>query len=154
MITIKQIQNKEEKTTIVRNILESLTSWFEVEESRTDYIKRSADRDTFVAFDNDNPIGFLCIDETSKYTVEISVMGVKQAYHHQGIGRLLFKKAYEIAKAKGYHFIQVKTVQMGKYKEYDITNLFYQSLGFEEFEVIPLLWDEDNPCQIYVMSIN
>lgn len=153
MITIKQVQNKEEKTTIVRNILESLTSWFEVEESRTDYIKRSADRDTFVAFDDNNPIGFLCIDETSKYTVEISVMGIKQEYHHQGIGKKLFEKAYEIAKEKGYLFFQVKTVQMGKFKEYDKTNLFYQALGFKEFEVIPTLWDKDNPCQIYVMSI-
>ena len=26
-------------------------------------------------------------------------------------------------------------------------------LGFEEFEVIEELWGEDNPCQIYVMSL-
>ncbi len=26
-------------------------------------------------------------------------------------------------------------------------------LGFKEFEVIPTLWDEANPCQIYVMSL-
>jgi hypothetical protein len=42
---------------------------------------------------------------------------------------------------------------MGRYREYDETNLFYMSLGFKEFEVIPDLWDENNPCQIYVMSI-
>ena len=25
--------------------------------------------------------------------------------------------------------------------------------GFKEFEVFPTLWDEDNPCQIYVMAL-
>ena len=49
--------------------------------------------------------------------------------------------------------MQVKTVQMGRYKEYDDTNRFYRSLGFKELEVFPTLWDEWNPCQIYVMSI-
>ena len=42
---------------------------------------------------------------------------------------------------------------MGRYKEYDDTNRFYQSLGFKELEVFPTLWDERNPCQIYVMAI-
>ena len=49
--------------------------------------------------------------------------------------------------------MQVKTVQMGKYEDYDNTNRFYISLGFKEFEVFPTLWDEANPCQIYVMSV-
>ena len=63
------------------------------------------------------------------------------------------EKAKELAKLKGYSFMQVKTVQMGKYKEYDETNRFYLSLGFKEFEVFPTLWDEWNPCQVYVMGL-
>lgn len=55
--------------------------------------------------------------------------------------------------SKGYSFIQVKTVEMGRYPEYDITNRFYRALGFKEFEVIPNLWGEENPCQIYVMYV-
>ena len=35
----------------------------------------------------------------------------------------------------------------------DATNRFYLALGFGEFEVFPTLWDEWNPCQIYVMSL-
>ena len=42
---------------------------------------------------------------------------------------------------------------MGMYKDYDCTNRFYISLGFKEFEVIYTLWDENNPCQIYVMAL-
>ncbi|HAF26305.1 MAG TPA: GNAT family N-acetyltransferase, partial [Lachnospiraceae bacterium] len=27
------------------------------------------------------------------------------------------------------------------------------AVGFKEFEVFPDLWDEANPCQVYVMSL-
>jgi nitroreductase len=49
--------------------------------------------------------------------------------------------------------MQVKTVQMGCYEDYDRTNRFYQDVGFKELEVFPDLWDEANPCQIYVLSL-
>lgn len=58
----------------------------------------------------------------------------------------------EVAKYAGYSFMQVKTVQMGRYEDYDATNHFYMSLGFKEFEVFPTLWDDRNPCKIYAMS--
>ena len=80
-------------------------------------------------------------------------MGVLEAYHRQGTGRKLFMAAKEIAREKGYSFLQVKTVQMGKYENYDDTNRFYISMGFQEFEVFPDLWDKANPCQIYIMSV-
>lgn len=73
--------------------------------------------------------------------------------HRKGVGRKLFTHAKEIAAVSGYSFLQVKTVQMGKYEDYDRTNRFYLALGFKEFEVFPTLWDENNPCQIYVMSL-
>lgn len=52
-----------------------------------------------------------------------------------------------------YDFLQVKTVKMGMYKEYDRTNLFYKSLGFKELEVLDI-WDENNPCQVYIMKVD
>ena len=67
--------------------------------------------------------------------------------------RELFRSARKAASEAGYSFMQVKTVQMGKYEEYDDTNRFYLSLGFQEFEVFPTLWDAWNPCQIYIMTI-
>ena len=65
----------------------------------------------------------------------------------------LVDKAIEVAESSGYEFMQVKTVKMGVYEDYDITNRFYISCGFKELEVFPLYWDEANPCQIYVMSL-
>ena len=80
-------------------------------------------------------------------------MGVLRECHRQGVGRKLFEAARAYAREAGFAFMQVKTVQMGRYPDYDDTNRFYQSLGFREFEVFPLLWDEANPCQVYVMSL-
>ena len=81
-------------------------------------------------------------------------MGVPKKYQQNGIGRQLFEKARETASECGYSFMQVKTVQMGRYPDYDKTNLFCLSCGFKEFEVFPEYRDADNPCRIYVMSLH
>ena len=150
---VTEIKDNAKKKEISRNILEALTEWFEVEESREQYIAESEDRVFFAAEENGEYVGFLCLKETGNATVELAVMGVLKGHHREGIGRKLVEKAKEAARASGYSFMQVKTVQMGKYEEYDRTNLFYISCGFREFEVFPDLWDEANPCQIYVMSL-
>lgn len=152
---IKIIEEKEvnQKQRIAREILEALPDWFGNPEAREQYIKESADQPFFAAYDSNKPIGFLCLKETGKETVELCVMGVLKDYHRKGIGRKLFEQAREKAKQVGYSFMQVKTVQMGRYEDYDATNHFYLSLGFKEFEVFPTLWDEWNPCQIYVMAL-
>ena len=150
---IKQIESDADKGSIARTILESLPDWFGIPEATEDYIADSKDRPFFCAYTEDTPIGFLYLKETGRHTVELAVMGVLKEYHRQGIGRKLFAEAMNEAKRIGYSFIQVKTVQMGRYDIYDDTNRFYLSLGFKELEVFPTLWDEFNPCQIYIMAI-
>ena len=152
-MVIKEIAEAAEKQIIARLVLEALPDWFEVPETRESYIKESAELPFFTAFDGKQPIGFLCLKETGKDTVELHVMGVLKEYHRKGVGKRLFERAKEAAIRQGYSFLQVKTVQMGKYEDYDNTNRFYLSLGFREFEVFPMLWDELNPCQIYVMAL-
>ena len=150
---IREITLPNDKQRIAREILEALPEWFGIPEAREEYIKKSAAQPFFAAFDGENAVGFLCLDETGKDTAELCVMGVLKDHHRRGVGRRLFETAKERARALGYSFLQVKTVQMGKYPEYDATNRFYLALGFREFEVFPTLWDEWNPCQIYVMSL-
>lgn len=147
------IANDEDKKRITRNILEELPEWFGIPEAREEYIRDSAGKVFFCAMENEKDLGFLYLKETGKDTVELAVMGVLEEYHRKGIGKELFNRAKKAAKEMGYSFIQVKTVQMGKYKSYDDTNRFYISIGFKEFEVFPTLWDKWNPCQIYVMGI-
>ena len=151
---IVEIRDAEMKRAIARKVLESLHDWFEVDESREKYIADCASWIFFAAKEEDEYVGFLCLKETGRATVELAVMGVLREYHRHGLGRALFEAARKTAADKGYAFMQVKTVQMGVYEDYDITNRFYQSLGFKEFEVIKELWGEDNPCQIYVMSLS
>ena len=150
---IKRIEDSETKRKIARKVLEALKDWFEVDESREKYIVESADQIFLAAQEDGEYVGFLCLKETGRETVELAVMGVLKDYHRNGLGRKLFEEAKRIAGEEGYEFMQVKTVEMGMYEDYDITNRFYLSCGFKEFEVIKDLWDEDNPCQIYVMSL-
>ena len=150
---IREITNELEKTDISRHILEALPEWFSIPESREEYICGSQDKKFFAAFIEENPVGFLYLKQTGKDTVEMAVLGVLKEYHRNGIGKSLFEYAKNIISDKGYSFIQVKTVQMGKYESYDKTNKFYIALGFKEFEIFPTLWDEWNPCQIYVMAL-
>ncbi len=150
---IEMIKDPKEKREIARTVLEALPEWFEVEESREGYIRDAADRIFLAAKDNGRAVGFLCLQETGNATVELAVMGVLKDYHRKGIGRRLVEKAKEAAAASGYEFMQVKTVKMGMYEDYDQTNRFYISCGFREFELFPHYWDEANPCQIYVMHL-
>ena len=152
-ISIEQITDIKEKQLIARTILEDLTEWFEVKESREQYISDCAEWIFLAAKDEGETVGFLCLKETGKATVELAVMGVMKKCHRSGAGRALVDEAKSIAREKGYSFFQVKTVQMGMYEDYDRTNMFYLACGFKEFEVIPQIWDEANPCQIYVMSL-
>lgn len=150
---IIQVENNKEKEMISRTILEALPDWFGLPEAREEYIVNSVNQQFFAAVKEEKTIGFLCLKQTGKDTVEVSVMGVLKEFHRHGIGRKLFMKAREKAIKDGFSFIQVKTVQMGQYDNYDNTNKFYISLGFREFEIFPTLWDEWNPCQVYVMAL-
>ena len=150
---IELIRDAETKKMIARKILEALHDWFEVDESREKYIADCAGWAFFAAKEAGEYAGFLCLKETGEATVELAVMGILKDYHRRGLGRALFEEAKKAAIRAGYSFMQVKTVQMGVYDDYDITNRFYRSLGFREFEVIRELWGEENPCQIYVMSL-
>ena len=133
---ITQLTNAKEKQSVTKLILEALPEWFGIPEAREEYIKESVDKIFFCAYEKGKPVGFLYLKETGNVTIELYAMGILRA-----------------AMEAGYLFMQVKTVQMGKYEEYDKTNQFYLSLGFREFEIFPTLWDEWNPCQIYVMAL-
>ena len=150
---IRRIKDNNEKKQITRNILESLPEWFGIEEAREAYINDTEDKIFFSVGVNDTVSGFLYLKETGKDTVELYCMGVLKECHRKQYGKALVNAAKECAAREGYTFMQVKTVQMGRYREYDATNLFYLNCGFREFEVFPDLWGEENPCQIYVLYL-
>lgn len=153
-LEIKEVADENSKIEISEKILCNLPKWFGREESIREYVKESTKLPLIACIYENEPVGFIVMKETGKDTCEIFVMGVLEEYHRKGIGSILNNSYEELAKKKGYSYSQVKTVKEGKYHEYDITNSFYKSIGYSEFECIETLWDKDNPCQIYVKYLN
>ena len=150
---VQFITDKKEKEEIGRAILTQLPEWFGLPDSTNEYITQSKEMPFFTYFENETPVGFIALKETSKFSAEIYVMGVLKEHHRKRIGYQLWEAFLQYAKENGYEYVQVKTVKKGCYKEYDITNAFYEKIGFRELECLPTLWDEWNPCQIYVQYI-
>lgn len=149
-LEIKEVIDENSKIKISEKILCNLPKWFGREDSIREYVEESTKLPFIACFCENEPVGFIVLKETGKDTCEIFVMGVLEKYHRKGIGKFLNNAYEELAKKKGYSYSQVKTVQKGKYLEYDITNSFYKAMGYSEFECFPELWDKNNPCQIYV----
>ena len=152
-LIIKEIVDIKEKEKISREILNDLPEWFGMPESTEEYIIDSKDKPFIACFMDNKAVGFVVLNATSEDCADIFVMGIKKNYHRMGIGTKLNDAYEELAKKLGYTYTQVKTVQSGHYKEYDITNNFYKSVGYKELEVFPTLWDEWNPCQVYIKYI-
>ncbi|MEN6340275.1 MAG: GNAT family N-acetyltransferase [Clostridiaceae bacterium] len=150
---VLQVESEEEKRRVAREVLADLPEWFGIPESTEEYIDESAKMPFWASYFNHETAGFIALKQTSPFAAELYVAGVKKRFHRQGIGRELFSAFYEYAKQSGYEFLQVKTVDEGRYEEYDQTRLFYESLGFRKLEVFPTLWDEWNPCLIMVMAV-
>ena len=149
-IKIKEVEDKLEKEAVSREILYDLSEWFGIPESTEEYIRDSQEKPFLACYMNDESVGFVVLNATSKDCADIFVIGIKEKFHRMGIGSVL-NEAYEtMARKLGYTYSQVKTIQMGHYKEYDITNNFYIAMGYKELECFPTLWDEWNPCQIYI----
>lgn len=150
---VQWIEAPEQRAAIARQVLENLPDWFGIQESREAYIRESRTQPFWADIADGAARGFLTLKETSPHTAELAVMGVLPQYHRQGIGRALFDAFRQYARTAGYTFLQVKTVREGCYASYDRTNAFYKSLGFQELECFPTLWDQENPCQIYIMTV-
>lgn len=149
-IEIREVINKKEKEEISKEVLYDLPEQFGLPESTKNYIIDSQDKPLLACYVNDEVAGYIVLNATSKDCADIFVMGVKKKFHRTGIG-LKLNSVFEIlAKKLGYTYSQVKTVKTGYYKEYDITNKFYMAMGYKELECFPTLWDEWNPCQIYI----
>lgn len=146
---ILKIENADEKARIAGKVLSALPQWFGIPESTRKYIEDSREL-PFWAWNDE---GFIVMKPTSRYTAEIYVMGVMPQHHRQGAGRALMQALKDYAVQHGYEYLQVKTVQKGRYPEYDRTNAFYEGMGFRELECFPDMWDARNPCQIYVSAL-
>lgn len=152
-IKIKEVENSKEKKEIAKDILSDLAEWFENETANENYIEKLSKMPFIGGFIGDKPVAFIVLNKTSDETCEIFVMGVKKDFQRLGIGKLIYEQFEQLARNLGFSYVQVKTVASGYYKEYDLTNKFYQAMGFAKLEILKDLWDEQNPCQIYIKCL-
>ena len=147
MIDIRLVEEPEQKIEICTSILRALPSWFGIETSIADYAASTRSMPTWVAFDDEKPIGFVVLKKHNAYSVEISVMGVLNEYHRIGVGRELYERCEEYCVEQNVEFITVKTLdETIRSLPYAKTRRFYLAMGFRPLEVFPSHWNKDNPC--------
>lgn len=150
---IKVITDPAEKRAIASHVLHDLPEWFGLPDSTVSYVRESADLPFLAYLEGGQAVGFAALKGTSPHAADIFVMGIRRAHHRKGIGKALHTSLERTARELGYRYLQVKTLAMGHDPGYDCTNRFWQAMGFVELECFPTLWDERNPCQIYVKYI-
>ncbi|MCL2362095.1 MAG: GNAT family N-acetyltransferase [Defluviitaleaceae bacterium] len=155
MIEIREIIAPEVKSEICNDVLRSIPDWFGDEESLMDYVAGVQDKPFHAVMDGDAAVGFVSIVVHNQYTGEIYVMGIKEAYHGQGIGRKLVNLCVDFCRENGMEFLTVKTLDASREDaHYERTRKFYYSVGFKPLEVFTTIWGEVNPCLFMAMHVN
>ena len=147
-------QITENSSAEVERILRALPEWFGIEKSTLQYIKDADTMPTMLVKDGDEVIGFLTIHQHFPESAEIHCMGILPKYHRTGTGRLLLEALEQHLKQTGVKLLQAKTVSStNPDKAYEKSRAFYEGVGFTPLEVFPTLWDEWNPCLLFVKSL-
>lgn len=151
MLTIKSVEEKEEKTRVTLEIMNALSEWFSPPEDIEKKSKIHREYPFFAAYDEERVVGFAAIKVHNLYTAELYNFGVLREYHRNGIGHRLLKACVAYCRKHGYRFLTVKTLdESAIYEPYNGTRAFYKKEGFYPLEVFTCVWDEENPCLFLV----
>jgi GNAT superfamily N-acetyltransferase len=135
-------------------ILRALPDWFGIEEALQSYSAEIDRLPTLLARVEDQTVGFLSLKLHNPYAAEVYVMGIRQEMHRQGIGKALMTAAQEWLRAQNIEYLQVKTLSPAHPDAgYARTRAFYLALGFRPLEEFKQLWDEHNPCLIFIKRL-
>lgn len=155
MITIKRVEDLDEKTRIALEIMNALPEWFSPPE---DIVNKSVIHRGYpfiAAFDGDRAIEFVAIKVHNIHTADVYNFGVLKEYHRKGIGHQLMEACAQYCKEHEHKFLTVKTLdESAVYEPYNGTRAFYKKEGFYPLEVFTCVWDEDNPCLFMVKVIS
>lgn len=142
------------KSSVCEPIMRSLPDWFGIEEAIVQYAREINDLPTWLAYDEDQILGFLSIKQHNPYAAEVYVMGVHPQDHRKGIGKSLILASETWLRGQGVEYLQVKTLSPSHPDEnYARTRAFYLAMGFRPLEEFTQLWNEQNPCLLMVKRI-
>jgi GNAT superfamily N-acetyltransferase len=141
------IADAQEKSAACAEIIATLPQWFGIPQSNRNYIAGMPLRDVFAVWKAGQYVGAIALKYHFHRTAEIWWMGVKPAFHRQGIGSRLFQSARAHSLGKGCSRMIVNTIsERSPDRSYARTRRFYQALGFEplfeekEDQPNPMLW--------------
>jgi ribosomal protein S18 acetylase RimI-like enzyme len=143
------IEPEEDKVSIARSILEGLPEWFGVIQARDRYIERAGQLPMTAVSVGTEIIGFLSVENKTRVSSEVHVLGVRRDWHRRGVGKFLFR-ASEIALSRsGIRYLIAKTLSDRQSNaHYGVTRQFYESVGFEPIDELPELWGAEAPCLV------
>ena len=155
MTRVAPVPNADERSELAREILRGLPEWFGIEEATEAYIRSVRELETWAAWLDDRPAGFVSLKRHGSRSAEIYVMGVRRDAHRRGIGSALLAAAEQEAAQTGVQFMQVKTLGPSRpSRGYDATRRFYDARGYVPLEELFGIWQEDNPCLLLVKRLN
>lgn len=150
---IQWLNREEEKAALIRRVLTALPDWFGIPEAIDEYVRDGAKMPLCAAIVEGEPVGLLCVKQTSACTAEVYVMGILPQHHRKGLGREMLAAAQDYARGMGMKLMQVKTLSPEKADPFYLqTHAFYLANGFMPLEVLPL-WDAWNPCLVMVKTL-
>ena len=151
---INIVNDKNLKSEICKNIFSDLPEWFGIESATKSYIEGVRDK-LFIAYkEKDEYVGFVSLEETSKISCDMYVLGVVKKYHKMGIGKKLIEFIEDEAKKLGKTYITVKVLSDSHLCEnYQKTRSFYNKNGYRMLEEFKELWDKDNPCAYLIKQL-
>ncbi len=151
---IKKIIAPEERSEVCDKILRSLPKWFGIESSIVDYVKDVQTMETWASYSNNELTGFISINKHNTATAEIHVVGVIEAFHKKGIGKILIQEAEKYLIEQNFKYLTVKTLsELRADENYEKTRHFYLAMDFAPVEVFKTLWGEHNPCLLMIKNI-
>jgi len=154
MIEIREVKESQQKMDITDKVLRALPEWFGNDSANADYIATSADLPFWAVFSKGEPIGFLAAKAYNTLHIGLYTMGILSEYQRMSIGRGLFNTFQNYCLNNGYTYMSVKTLDYScDYEPYNKTRKFYEAMGFQPFEVIKEVWDENNPCLIMIKDL-
>lgn len=148
-MSVVEVELPAERSRLCEHVLRDLPEWFGIEEATAAYIRDVAELPTFGVGGD----ALLSLKLHTPRAAEVYVMGVRRARHGQGLGTALLRAAEEYLTARGFEYLQVKTLgpsdpDVG----YARTRAFYEARGFVPLEEIDGLW-EHNPCLLMVKRL-
>lgn len=144
MIKISEAQLNQ--ATFCEPILRLLPEWFGIEEAIVHYVQEIDRLLTFMAWNQQQAIGFLSLKQHNQFSAEIYVMAVHPHFQRRGVGNQLVEAAEQELQRSGVEYLQVKTLGTSRPNlHYAKTRAFYESVGFRPLEEFLELW-EGNPC--------